>query len=154
MRFCRKFEIETNTVITFYDLRSQGVELFRWRLGRVPRACELAFANRMHDFNPSKRTARTPEGLKAEHRVREAFHRPVVLFHEVIEIFGMADEDGRLVGPVVALDSGGVAATLVDGDLFGQSLVMTRLAQEGLGRGSIPVGRQQKIRGLAGFVAA
>jgi hypothetical protein len=60
--------------------------------------------------------------------MREAFDRSLVLLHQVVEIFGVAHDDGRLVDLVVVRDRGGVAATLINGDLLGQPLVANRLA--------------------------
>src|ERR1700704_4246730 len=38
----------------------------------------------MHDFNPRDRTTRCPERFESEHGTREAFHRAMVLFHDII----------------------------------------------------------------------
>jgi len=53
--------MKTNQIITSSDLCSQGVKLVRQRLERLPRTYQLAFADRMHNFNLYYRTARTPE---------------------------------------------------------------------------------------------
>ena len=79
--------MKTSEKIILCDLRSQGVKLFRRRMGRMPHTCQLAFANRVHNFNAGNRTARRPKGLEAQHRVSEPFHCPMVLFHEVVQIF-------------------------------------------------------------------
>jgi hypothetical protein len=52
----------------------------------------------------------------------------MILFHDIVQIFGVPDDNGGLVSPLVALDCGGVAATLINGDLFRKSLVPNRLA--------------------------
>jgi site-specific DNA recombinase len=49
-------------------------------------------------------------------------------FHDIIEILGVADNDGRLVSLVVALDRCRVCATLIDRDLLGPLLVTNGLA--------------------------
>jgi hypothetical protein len=74
----------------------------------------------MHDLNTSNCTSCTPEGFKAEHRVRDAFHCSMILFYEVVQIFGVANDDSCLAGPVVVRDSGSVASTLVDRDFLGR----------------------------------
>jgi hypothetical protein len=51
----------------------------------------------------------------------------MVLFHNIVEIFTLPDGDTCLVGPIVALDSGSVAATLINRNLFRQSLGANRL---------------------------
>ena len=79
---------------------------------------QLPLAKSVHDFYAHDRTARRPKGLEAEHRVREAFHRPMVLFYEVVEILGVADNNGRLVSPVLnasLVTNGSSAPLLGDG---------------------------------------
>ena len=46
----------------------------------------------------------------------------MILLHEVIEIFRVADDNSRLVNLVVVRDRCRVATTLIDGDLLRQSL--------------------------------
>jgi hypothetical protein len=72
----------------------------------------------MYGFYASDRTPGGPKGLEAEHRTREPFHCAMVLFHDIIQIFAVADNDGCLMRLVVVRDRGGVAATLVDGNLL------------------------------------
>ncbi len=52
----------------------------------------------------------------------------MILLHDIIQILRLPNNDGGLVTPVIALDSGSVAATPINGDLFGDSLVANRLA--------------------------
>ena len=59
--------------------------------------------------------------------MRDASDRSMVLLHEVIEICGVADDDGRLVSLVVPLDRGCVRATLVDRELLWEPLSMNSL---------------------------
>jgi hypothetical protein len=58
----------------------------------------------------------------------DPFHSPMILFHDIVKIFRVADDDGRLVGPVVMFDRGCVRTTLINRDLLGQLLVPNRLA--------------------------
>jgi hypothetical protein len=88
----------------------------------IPRACQLPFANRVHDFNAHNRTPRRPERLEAEHRTRNPFHGSMILFHNIIEIFRMADNDGRLMSLVVVRNRRRVGPTLIDSDFLRQSL--------------------------------
>ena len=46
----------------------------------------------------------------------------MILLHDIIEVFGVADNDGGLVNLVVVFDRRRVAATLIDGDFLRQSL--------------------------------
>ena len=76
----------------------------------------------MHHLYAGDRTARRPKGFEAEHGTCQPFHCPMILLHEVIEIFRVADDNGGLVRLVVALDRRRVAAALIDSDLLRQSL--------------------------------
>ena len=120
--FRRKVQMKTSEIITLYDLCSQGVELFCGRWSRVSRRPQLSLANRMHDFNPRNRTARRPKRFEAEHGMREAFDRSMVLLHKVVKIFGVANDDGRLMDLVVVVNRGGVAPTLINCNFLRQPL--------------------------------
>ena len=76
----------------------------------------------MHDFNPGDGATRCPKRLEVQHGMRNAFDRSMVLLHEVIEIFGVANDDGPLVDLIVVRDRGGVATTSVDRDFLRQPL--------------------------------
>jgi hypothetical protein len=108
--------------ITFSDLRSQGIELLRWSLGQSSGAEQWPLANRMHDFNPCDRTAGRPKRVEAQQGTRNTFARPLIWLHEVIEIFGMADDDRGLGRFVVVRTRRRIRATLIDGDFLRQSL--------------------------------
>ena len=125
---CRKVQMETSRFITLCDLCSQGVKLLCRRAWLILRAHQLSLANGVHDFHTSDRTAGRPQRFKAQHGIREAFHRTMVLLHDIVEIRGVADNDTCLVSPVVALDRRGGRATLINRDLFRQLLVPNGLA--------------------------
>src|SRR5262245_35246737 len=114
--------MKTSLIFTFSDLRSQGIELLRWSLGHSSGAEQLPLANRVHHFYASDRTASRPKRLEAQHGTSKPFHCPMVLLHKIIEIRGVADSDSRLVNLVVARNSCGIRATLIDGDFLRQSL--------------------------------
>jgi hypothetical protein len=67
-------------IITFCDLRGQSVKPLRRRLARVLWSRQLPCANRVPDLNPGDGTTRRPERFEAEHGMREAFDRSMVLF--------------------------------------------------------------------------
>jgi hypothetical protein len=114
--------MKTSRFITSCYLRSQGIELLCWSSGHGSGGLQLSLANGMHDFDPSDRTARRPERLEAQQRPSLAFHRAMVLFHDIVEILALPEGDGRLVSLVVPLDRGRVRATLIDGDLLREPL--------------------------------
>jgi hypothetical protein len=100
--------------------------LLRGCLERLP-DLQLALAGRVHDRNASDRTAGTPECLKAEHRSHHALYASMILLHEIIHILRVSTDHGRLVRAGVPMDCGGVAPTLLNRNLLGQSLVMNGL---------------------------
>ena len=73
----------------------------------------------MHDFYAGNRTPSGPKGFEAEHGTRQPFHGAMILFHEVIEIFRVANDNRGLVRRVVVRDRSCIAATLIDGDFLG-----------------------------------
>ena len=50
----------------------------------------------------------------------------MIPFYNIIEIFGLANDNRSLVGLVVPLNRCGVTATLVDRDFLGKPLVANR----------------------------
>ena len=120
--------METSGIITLCDLRSQGIELFRRRLGCIPWASQLAFANRMHHLYARDRTAGRPKGFEAEHGTSKPFHGSMILLHDIIEILAVANNDGRLLRLIVVRNGCGIRATLIDGDFFWQPLGANGLA--------------------------
>ena len=119
--FCRKVQMETSEFITFCYLRSQGIKLPRRRLGRVPCGHQLALANRVHHFNPRNRTPGRPKRLEAEHRVCDPLHRSMVLFHDIVEILALPDNDSCLVNLMVVINRAAVFAPLLSLVLFSGS---------------------------------
>jgi hypothetical protein len=51
----------------------------------------------------------------------------MILLHEIIHILRVSTDHGRLVRAGVPMDCGGVAPTLLNRNLLGQSLVMNGL---------------------------
>jgi len=68
------------------------------------------------------------EGLEAEHETSDPFHGAMVLLHEVIEIFRVADDNRDLVHPLIGCNRRRVAATLIDRDFLRQSLTANSFA--------------------------
>ena len=103
--------METSRTITFCELCSQSIELFCWRLRSGACGRQLPFANRVHDLYARDGTARRPKGLEPEHGTHQAFHRAMVLLHEIIEILAVANNDGRLLRLIVVRNGCGIRAT-------------------------------------------
>ena len=114
--------MRASEIFTNCYLRSQSIKLLRRRLRRLLYGLELPLANHMHDFNARDRTPCCPERFEAEHRSHYPLYGSMILLHDIIEVFGVADNDGGLVNLVVVFDRRRVAATLIDGDFLRQSL--------------------------------
>ena len=52
----------------------------------------------------------------------------MILFDDIVEIFRVADSEGRLVGPVGVCKRGWVGPTVIDRELLGHLLSTNRLA--------------------------
>ena len=110
--------MRTSEIITFCYLCSQGIELL-CRLSRsIPSRRQLPLANGVHDFHARERTARRPQRLEAEHGTSESFHPSMVLLHDIIEIFGVPNDNSRLVPLVIVRNCCRVRATLIDRDFL------------------------------------
>ncbi len=72
----------------------------------------------------------------------------MILLHDIIEIFALADHDRRPMLLVVAFDGGFVRRTAVDGDLLRHAMAADRLLQKPQGRLLIAVLGEQKVDGL------
>src|SRR5262249_25055006 len=108
--------MKTSEIITYCYLRSQRIELLCGSAGYGFGGFQLSLTNGMHDFNAGNRTACGPKGFEAEHGTSDSFYRSMVLLNEVVEIFGVADEDRGVVVTVIVLNRRGIRATLIDGN--------------------------------------
>jgi len=57
------------------------------------------------------------EGFKPEHRPDDLFDGPMVLFDEIVQIFALTNLDLVAGFLLECLESRGIGATLIDGDL-------------------------------------
>ena len=80
----------------------------------------------MHSFYSGDRTSSGPKGLEAEHRPHFAFHCPMILLNDIVEILALPDRDGRLVDLIVVVNRRRVAAALVNRNLLWEPLVPNR----------------------------
>ena len=77
----------------------------------------------------------------------------MILLNDVIEIFGLADDDSRPVLFVVTLDRCFVGRTPIDGDRLGDpAMSANRLDQELFGGLLVALLGEQKVNRLAVFV--
>lgn len=77
---------------------------------------QLPLLNHAHSLYASDQFWRTPEGLEPQHWVGEPFHCPVVLFDEIVQVFGLPQFNIKAGIFIDAFDAGGVGATFVDAE--------------------------------------
>jgi hypothetical protein len=143
---------EGERIITFCYLCSQGIALLRRGWGHSTCGYQLSFTDRVHNFSAGDRTARRPQRLKPKHKTRESFHGAVVLFHDGIQIFGMADTNGGLVRLVVVRNRGGVRPTFIDRDVLREPAGANGRAQKRLGRVPIARGSEEEVNRVTLFI--
>ena len=80
------------------------------------------------------------------------FTAAMILFHNIIEIFDLADGDRGAVLRIVALDGRFIGRTPVDRDLLRHAVAADRLGQEALGRLLVPLLRQAGNRSSGRFI--
>ena len=54
----------------------------------------------------------------------------MILFHDIIQVFHLPDDDGRAVLLVVTLNGGCIGVAAVDGDGLGEPVAADRLLQK------------------------
>ena len=72
--------------------------------------------------------------LASEHGTGDALDGAMVLFHDVVQIFALADGDRCAVLCIVALDGRCIGRTPVDGDLLGHAMATNSLGEEAFRR--------------------
>ena len=116
---------------------------------------ELTLSDPVHEFDAGDGRRGSSKMLEAEHRTKPQLDRSVVLFNQIVDVFGR---------PNLALISLGMFAEslcrpamrrliAVERDLVWQlALALERPSEERLGGGDVPLGAKQEIDGLSLFV--
>src|SRR6266571_5381050 len=76
----------------------------------------------------------------------------MILFHNIVEIFDLADFYRGAVLRIVALNGRFIGRTAIDGDLLRHAVAADRLREEPLGGWLIALLCQQEINGLTGLI--
>jgi hypothetical protein len=108
----------------------------------------LSLLNHVHELNPNQRSLGGRKRFEAEHRTGDPLHAAVILFHHIIQIFHLPNDD---VGPmrlIVASDRGFIGLTAVNSNRLGDPMAADRLCQKPKRRLGIPVLREEKVDGL------
>ena len=131
-------------------LSGQGVELFGRSEALVSGLDHhLSFLDHVHEFDPNERVLRGLKRFEPEHGPCDPLHAAMILFHDIIEIFDLADGDRGAVLRIVALDGRFIGRTPVDRDLLRHAMAADRLLQKPQGGLLIALLGQQKVNGLA-----
>ncbi|CAB3807029.1 hypothetical protein LMG28614_06517 [Paraburkholderia ultramafica] len=75
----------------------------------------LAFRDYMHELDSTQQDPGAAKCLESQHGSGTPLDRPVVLFHDIVEILDLADLDGRLTPGVHGMQPGQIGTTFVDG---------------------------------------
>lgn len=106
----------------------------------------------MHEFNAAQQDAGTTKSLESQHGSGTALDCPMVLFHDIVEILGLADPDGRFTIGVHGVQPGQIGTTPVDGYGVGGAILINGLLEVPSGRFLVPLGSQQEVNRVADLV--
>ena len=115
---------------------------------------QLSFLQHVHELDADEPGLRGVKRFEAQYWPRHLFHRTMILFHHIFQLFHRAHGDRGPVLLVVGPDGRGMGLAPVDGDVFGDAVPADRLGQETRGRLLVALLRQQKINGLTVFITA
>jgi hypothetical protein len=114
-----------------WGLCCEGVELFGHREALV--SClnhQLPFLEHVHELDPRQRRLCGLERFEPQHGTRHPFDRSMVLFHDIIQIFHLPDDDVGAVLLIVALDGRFIRPASINGDRLGDPVTVDRLRQK------------------------
>jgi hypothetical protein len=90
----------------------------------------LSFGDHMHNLNAGQKDPGTAERFESQHGSRAALDRPMVLLDKVVEIFGLADLDGRFTIIIDGFECGEIGAAFVDGHHLGHAILGYRFLKK------------------------
>ena len=109
------------------------------RIGSVS-ALHLSFRDHVQNLNAGQKDPGTAKSLEPQHGPRSSLDRPMVLFDQVIEIFGLADLDGRFTIGIDLFERGEIGAAFVDGHRLGHAILGDRFLKVTPGCSLVPMG--------------
>src|ERR1700730_17811812 len=116
---------------------------------------ELTLSDPVHEFDAGDRRRGSSKPLEAEHRTKPQLDRAMVLFNQIVDVFGRPDL--ALISLWMFAESLCRPAMrrliAVERDLVWQwALALERASEERLGGGDVPLGAKQEIDGVSLFV--
>src|SRR5262249_13303956 len=134
-------------------LRGQGVEQFGRSEALVSLLdYQLPFLDHVHELNPHQGVLGCLERFEPQHRPCHPLDTSMILLHNVVEILNLADGDRGAVLGIVALDSGFIGRTPVDGDLLRHAMAADRFLEKAERGLLVPLLGEQKVNGLTGLI--
>ena len=115
-------------------LGGQGVE----QLGRCEALVsllddQLPFFEHVQELDPHQRGLRCFKRLEPQHGTGDPLDGSMVLFHNIIQIFHLTDDDAGAVLLIVTLDGRLVGRTPIDGDLLRYAMALDRFGSGSAG---------------------
>ena len=108
-------------------------------------AVHLPLLDHVHGLDSGDEDSSTPKGLESEHGSGDPFDGPMVLFDDVVQVFGLAHDDVNTGTPLDTFDGGRIGAALVHGDLLGHIVQVDGTLQETSGCSQIALGSEQEV---------
>jgi hypothetical protein len=90
----------------------------------------LSFRDHVHDLNAGQKDPGTAKRFESPHGPRSSLDRPMVLLDQIIEIFGLADLDGRFTIGIDRFERGEIGAAFVDGYRLGYTVLGDRFLKQ------------------------
>lgn len=81
-------------------------------------AFHLFFGEDVRDFNAGKKDSGTAKNFESQHG---SLDRTMALFDKIVEIFGLADPDGRFTIIIDGFECGEIGTAFVDGRRLGHA---------------------------------
>jgi hypothetical protein len=100
----------------------------------------LSFRDHVYQFDAGQQDPGTAKRLEPQHGPRASLDRPTVLLDQVIEIFGLADLDGRFTMGIYRFERGEIGAAFVDGHRLGHTILGDRFLKVMPGRSLVLMG--------------
>jgi hypothetical protein len=97
---------------------------------RTSHPLKLVFTEHVHGFIALDGPLRRGKHTTPQPRIHAAFLQSMILFHPIVEIFDLTDDDCRAVFLVLPPDGGRIGLTPIDGDLLGGAMATNRLGKK------------------------
>ncbi|EDZ99590.1 hypothetical protein BH160DRAFT_5135 [Burkholderia sp. H160] len=100
----------------------------------------LSFGDHVHSLNAGQKDPGTVKSFESQHGSRALLDRAVVVLDKIVEIFGLADLDGRFAITIHDFEFGEIGAAFVDGHRLGPAILGDRFLKVTRGGGLVPMG--------------